>query len=113
MKQDSLLIRKWISVMQLKEVLMSVGQWLRARCDKRYSVFLVPILTAAGSLCSRFPKSCVPWFIDCVYLEQRVLTKISESKSIVYNNFRSSIVHKSTKKRKWTQYLLDPVKFKG
>ena len=68
MKQDGLLIRKWISVMQLRKVLMSVGQWLVARCDKWFSVFLMPNLTAAGSLCSRFPTSGVPWFIDCVYV---------------------------------------------
>jgi len=39
-----------------------------ARSDKRLSVFLTPNPTAAGSLCSRFPQSWTPWFIDCVYV---------------------------------------------
>jgi len=59
---------------------MSLGQWLVARCDKWCSVFLMPILTAAGSLCSRFPTSWAPYFIDYVYIFSKTFRTTSFDK---------------------------------
>jgi len=64
----------------VKYVLLSLGQWLAPRCDKWFSVFVMPILTAAGSLCSRFPTSSVPCFIECVYVFSMAFRTTSSDK---------------------------------